>query len=57
MVGDRHTVEFDSEELRITRAALRSFLDAFGHDERDVHDIVRSALSKLPEEEPRQAAA
>ena len=37
-------------QLKITYTALKSFLDDFGHDERDVHDIVREVLSKLPEE-------
>jgi hypothetical protein len=25
-------------------------LDDFGHDERDVHDVVREVLGKLPDE-------
>ena len=37
-------------QLKITHTALRSFLDDFGHDERDVHDVVREVLAKLPEE-------
>lgn len=57
MIGERYTVELDREELRITRAALRSFLDAFGHDEREVHDVIRSAMAKLPAEEQSQTAA
>ena len=30
--------------------ALRSLLDDFGHDERDVHRVVREVLDKLPDE-------
>ena len=37
-------------ELKITHAALHAFADAFGHDERDVHDVVRRVLAKLPDE-------
>lgn len=54
---ERLTLELDPDELRITRAALRSFMSTFGHDEREVHDLVRSVLAKLPAEEPAQRAA
>jgi hypothetical protein len=37
-------------QLKVTWAALKSFLDDFGHDERDVHDVVREVLGKLPDE-------
>ena len=37
-------------QLKITWTALKSFLDDFGHDERDVIDIVRQVLNKLPDE-------
>jgi hypothetical protein len=37
-------------QLKITWTALRSFLDDFGHDERDVQDVVREVLDKLPDE-------
>jgi hypothetical protein len=37
-------------QLKITWAALKSFSDDFGHDERDVHDVIRQVLAKLPEE-------
>lgn len=37
-------------EMKVTHAALKSFLDDFGHDEREVHDIVRAVLAKLPHE-------
>ena len=45
-----HRLELDPSELKVTYTALKSFLDDFGHDERDVHDIVREVLAKLPEE-------
>jgi hypothetical protein len=37
-------------QLKITWTALKSFLDDFGHDEQDVHRVVREVLDKLPDE-------
>ena len=37
-------------QLKITWTALKSFLDDFGHDERDVHAVTREILEKLPDE-------
>jgi hypothetical protein len=37
-------------QLKVTHAALRSMLADFGHDERDVHRLIREVLAKLPEE-------
>ena len=45
-----HTIELTEEELRLVHAALRSYLDDFGHDERDVHRVVHEVLQKLPDE-------
>lgn len=42
-------------ELKVTHAALKAFFDDFGHDEREVHDIVRGVLAKLPDEASIQA--
>ena len=39
-----------ARELKITHAALKAFLNDFGHDEHEVQEIVRSVLAKLPEE-------
>jgi len=44
-----HTIEFSDEELRILRAALRSYLDDFGHDEGDVLRMIKALLAKLPD--------
>jgi len=43
------TIELTDEELRIVRTALRSFLDDFGHEERDVVDEIKRVLAKLPD--------
>jgi hypothetical protein len=37
-------------QLKIVHTALHSLLDGLGHDERDVQDIVRQVLAKLPDE-------
>jgi hypothetical protein len=45
-----YRLDLTPAQLKITWTALKSFLDDFGHDERDVHDIVRQVLDKLPDE-------
>ena len=45
-----YRLELTPAQLKITWTALRSFLDDFGHDERDVHEVVREVLDKLPDE-------
>jgi hypothetical protein len=44
------TLELTPAELKVTHTALKSLLDDFGHDERDVQDIIRAVLAKLPAE-------
>ncbi len=46
-----HTVELTDEELRIVREALHSYLDAFGHEEADILQLLKMILAKLPEPE------
>jgi hypothetical protein len=43
------TLELTDDELRLVRAALRSFLDDFGHDEVDVLRRIKALLAKLPD--------
>ena len=43
-----HTIELDSEELRLLHEALRSYLDDFGHDEADVLRKIKELIAKLP---------
>jgi hypothetical protein len=45
-----YRLDLTPAQLKITWTALRSFLDDFGHDERDVAIIVREVLDKLPDE-------
>jgi len=37
-------------QLKITHSALKSMLADFGHDQPDVHRILREVLAKLPDE-------
>ena len=43
-------LELTPGQLKITHAALKSFMNDFGHDERAVHDLIRQVLAKLPDE-------
>ena len=43
-------LELTPAQLKITHTALCSMLDDFGHDEPEVHTIIRELLAKLPDE-------
>jgi hypothetical protein len=43
-------LELTPAQLKITHTALRSLLDDFGHDEREVVGLIREVLAKLPDE-------
>ena len=45
------TIELTDEELRLVRAALRAYLEDFGHDEADVLRAIKQVLAKLPHDE------
>jgi hypothetical protein len=38
-------------QLKVTWSALKSFMNDFGHEEKDVHMVIREVLAKLPEED------
>jgi hypothetical protein len=42
-----HTIELTPDELRLVRAAVRAFLDDFGHEEQDVVNALRAVLAKI----------
>jgi hypothetical protein len=44
-----HTIELTDEELRILHAALRSYLDDFGHEEADLLRRIKELIGKLPQ--------
>jgi negative regulator of replication initiation len=41
------TLELDDDELKLLVAAVRSYLDDFGHEEADVLRRVKQLLAKL----------
>ena len=45
-----YRLDLTPAQLKITWVALKSFSDDFGHDEREVHEVVREVLDKLPDE-------
>jgi hypothetical protein len=45
-----YTLDLTPAQLKVTHSALRSMLDDFGHEERDVLGVVREVLAKLPDE-------
>jgi hypothetical protein len=45
-----YRLDLTPAQLKITWTALHAYLDAFGHDERDVAAIARAVLDKLPDE-------
>lgn len=44
-----YTIELQEEELQILRSALRSYLQAFGHNEADLVQAAKTLMLKLPE--------
>ena len=43
-------LDLTAAQLKIVHTAIRSMLDDFGHDEPDVHRVLREVLDKLPDE-------
>ncbi len=51
----RYHLELTPAQLKITHTALHSLLDDFGHDQSDVHGVIREVLDKLPDEHAMRA--
>lgn len=51
----RYHLELTPAQLKITHTALHSLLDDFGHEESDVHGVIREVLDKLPDEHAMRA--
>lgn len=45
-----YTLDLTPAQLKVTYTALKSLLDDFGHEERDVQLVVQGVLAKLPGE-------
>ncbi len=50
-----YRLDLTAAQLKIVHTALHSLLDDLGHDERDVKDVVREVIDKLPD--PRSIEA
>ena len=46
-----HILELTPEELRLVHAALKAYLDDFGHEEADLLREIKALLAKLPAED------
>jgi hypothetical protein len=44
------TLDLTPTQLKLVHAAVKSMLDDFGHDQREVHQILHEILAKLPDE-------
>jgi hypothetical protein len=44
------TLDLTPAQLKLTHAALKAFLNDFGHNEREVHAVLHEILAKLPDE-------
>ena len=51
----KYHLELSPAQLKITHTALRSLLDDFGHEQPDVHRVIREVLDKLPDEHAMRA--
>ena len=51
----KYHLELTPAQLKITHTALRSLLDDFGHEQSDVHRVIREVLEKLPDEHAMRA--
>jgi hypothetical protein len=56
MTGDpTFRLELTAAQLKVTHSALKTMLHDFGHEERDVLEVVREVLDKLPSEHDMRA--
>jgi hypothetical protein len=46
-----YTLELTPEELRLLHAALKAYLDDFGHEQADLLREIKALLAKLPAED------
>jgi hypothetical protein len=46
-----YTLELTPEELRLVHAALKAYLDDFGHEQADLLREIKALLAKLPAED------
>jgi|1185.fasta_scaffold486655_2 hypothetical protein len=53
LIGPRDhafSLELTPAQLKVVHTAVKAMLDDFGHDQPDVHRVLREVLAKLPDE-------
>ncbi len=45
-----YDLRLTAAELKVVHTAVKSYFDDFGHDEREIQDVARGVLEKLPAE-------
>lgn len=46
----KYHLELTPPQLKLTHTALKALLDGFGHEDADVHRVIREVLDKLPDD-------
>lgn len=48
-------LELTPAQMKVTHTALRSLMNDFGHEEHDIHEVIREVLAKLPSDSDMRA--
>jgi hypothetical protein len=48
-------LQLNAAEMKVTYTALKAYFDDFGHEESDLHVLVRGVLERLPGEHDMRA--
>ena len=48
-------LQLNAAEMKVTYTALKTYFDDFGHEESDLHTLVRGILGRLPGEHDMRA--
>ena len=48
-------LQLNAAEMKVTYTALKTYFDGFGHEESDLHTLVRGILDRLPGEHDMRA--
>jgi len=48
-------LELTPAQMKVTHTALRSLMNDFGHEEHEIHEVIREVLAKLPSDSDMRA--
>ena len=48
-------LELTPAQMKVTHTALRSLMNDFGHEEHEIHTVIREVLDKLPSDHDMRA--